>query len=58
MKRLLHRGKLLVVTMALASGSLAASAAAAQVAQTAPQPAAAMSAHTQAGSPYQPPNPC
>jgi hypothetical protein len=52
-----HRGKLLIVTLALACGSLAASAAA-QVVQAAAHPAAAIAAHTQGGSPYTPPDPC
>jgi hypothetical protein len=55
---LLHRGKLLIATVALACGGLAASAAAAQAAQAAIHPAAAMAAHAQPGSPYQPPDPC
>jgi hypothetical protein len=58
MNPLLHRGKLTIVTLALASGGMAASAAAAQVAQAATHPAAALSAHAQPGSPYQPPDPC
>ena len=41
MNPLLHRGKLLIVTMALAFGGLAASAAAVQAAQAATHPAAA-----------------
>jgi hypothetical protein len=45
MNPLLHRGKLLIVTMALAFGGLAASAAAVQAAQAATHPAAAMAAH-------------
>ncbi|HLN68398.1 MAG TPA: hypothetical protein VK280_14125 [Streptosporangiaceae bacterium] len=53
----LHRGKLFVVTMALACGGPAASAAA-QAAHAATHPAAALSAHVQPGSPYQPPDPC
>lgn len=57
MNPLPHRGKLLAVTLALACGSLAASAVA-QVAQVAAYPAAAIAAHTQAGSQYQPPDPC
>jgi hypothetical protein len=57
MKPLLHRGKLLILTTALACGGLGASAAATQAAQAATHlPAAAVVA--QAGSPYQPPNPC
>ena len=58
MKPVLHRGKLLVVTMALACGGLAASVAATQAAHAATHPAAAMSAHTQPGSAYHPPDPC
>jgi hypothetical protein len=58
MNPLLHRGKLLIVTTALACGGLAASAAAAQVAHAATHPAAAMSAHAQPGPQYEPPNPC
>jgi hypothetical protein len=58
MKPVLHRGKLLIVTMALACGGLAASAAATQAGQAATHPAAAISAHTQPGSLYQPPDPC
>jgi hypothetical protein len=58
MNRLLHRGKLIILTMALASGGLVASATATEAAQAATHPAAAMSAHTQPGSPYEPPNPC
>lgn len=54
----LHRGKLLIVTTALACGGLAASAAATQPAQAATHPAAAMAAHAQRGSPYTPPDPC
>jgi hypothetical protein len=42
MNPLLHRGKLLIPTVALACGGLAGSAA----------------AHAQPGSPYQPPDPC
>ena len=57
MKPVLHRSKLLIVTMALACGGLAASVAA-QVAQAVTQPAAAMPAHPQPGAPYQPPDPC
>ena len=57
MKPVLHRGKLLILTTALACGSLAASAAT-QAAQAAPHPAAAMSAHAQPGSAYHPPDPC
>ena len=58
MKPVLHRSKLLVVTMALACGALAASVAATQAAHAATHPAAAMSAHTQPGSAYHPPDPC
>jgi hypothetical protein len=58
MKPVLHRGKLLIATTALACGGLAASAAATQPAQAATHPPAAISAHTQPGSPYQPPDPC
>jgi hypothetical protein len=58
MKPVLHRGKLLILTMALACGGLVATVAAAQAAHAAPHPAAALSAHTQPGSPYQPPDPC
>jgi hypothetical protein len=58
MKPLFHRSKLLIVTLALACSGLAASAAAAQAAQAATHPAAALSAHTQPGSPYTPPDPC
>jgi hypothetical protein len=58
MKLLFHRSKLIIVTLALACGGLAASAAAAQAAQAATHPAAALSAHAQPGSPYEPPNPC
>ncbi len=58
MARQFHRGKLLILAMALACGGLTATAAAAQVAQAATPPAAAMPAHTQPGSPYQPPDPC
>lgn len=57
MNPLLHRGKLLIVTVAPACGSLAASAAA-QVAQAAAHLAAAMAAHAQPDSPYTWPNPC
>jgi hypothetical protein len=53
----LHRGKLLIMTLALACGALAVGAAAAQAAPAATHPAA-MAAHTQPGSPYEPPNPC
>ena len=41
MNPLLHRGKLVIATMALAFGGLAASAAAVQAAQAATHPAAA-----------------
>ncbi len=58
MKRLLHRGKLIILTIALASGGLAGSIAASQVAQAATHPAAAMSAYTQSASQYHPPDPC
>jgi hypothetical protein len=58
MKPVLHRGKLPIVTVALACGGLAASIAAAQAAQAATHPAVALSAHAQPGSPYQPPDPC
>lgn len=58
MNPLLHRGKLIIVTMALACGGLASSGATAQVAQAATHPAAAMPAHAQPGSPYHPPDPC
>jgi hypothetical protein len=58
MKPVLHRSKLLIATMGLACADLAASAAATQSAQAGTHPAAAMSAHPQPGSPYQPPNPC
>jgi hypothetical protein len=58
MKHLLHRGKLIILTTALASGALAVSVAATPAAHAATHPAAAMSAHAQPGSPYQPPNPC
>ena len=52
----LHRGKLLVETLALACGALASSAATAAPAAT--HPAAALAGHAQPGSPYQPPDPC
>jgi hypothetical protein len=58
MKRLLHRGKLIVLTMALASGGLAATMVATPVAHAATHPPAAMSALTRPISPNQPPNPC
>jgi hypothetical protein len=59
MKPVLHHGKLLIATMAVACGGLAASAAVTHPAQAATHPAAAaISAHAQPGSPYQPPNPC
>ena len=58
MNRLLHRVKLLIATMTLACGGLAASVAVAQVAQAATHPAAAMLAHAQPGSQYHPPDPC
>jgi hypothetical protein len=58
MNPLLHRGKLIIVTMALARGGLVSSVAVAQVARAAAHPAAALPAHPQAGSPYEPPNPC
>ena len=58
MKRLLHHGKLIILTMALASGGLAGSVAATQVAHAATHPAAAMSARTQPASQYHPPDPC
>jgi hypothetical protein len=58
MKPLLHRGRLLIVTMALACGGLAVSVVATPVAHAATHPAAAMAAHPQPGSPYQPPDPC
>lgn len=54
MNPLLRRGKLLIVTMALAFGGLAASAAAVQAAQAATHPAAAMAAHAPPGSLYHP----
>ena len=54
----LHRGKLTIVTMALARGGLVSRVAAAQVAQAATHPAAAMPAHPQPGSRYAPPDPC
>ena len=57
MNPLLHCGKLLIVTVALACGSLAASAAA-QVAQAAAHLAAVMAAHAQPDSLYTWPNPC
>jgi hypothetical protein len=58
MNRLLHRGKLIILTMALASSGLAVSAAATPVAHAGTHPAAAMSAQTQAGSQNHPPDPC
>ena len=58
MNGLLHRGKLIIVTMTLAAGGLASYVAAAQVAQAAAQPAAVMSAQAQPGSQYHPPDPC
>ena len=58
MNPLLHRGKLLIVTMALAFSGLAVSVAAVQAAHAATLPAAAMSAQTQAGSQNHPPDPC
>ena len=58
MTHLLHRSKLTILTMALACGGIAASAATAQAAHAAAHPAAAMTAHAQPGSPYQPPDPC
>ena len=58
MNRLLHRIKLLIATMALACGGLVASVAATQAAHAATHPAAAISAHTQPGSAYHPPDPC
>jgi hypothetical protein len=51
----MKRGKLLILTTALACGGLAASVAATQAAHAAPHPAAALSAHTQPGTP---PDPC
>lgn len=57
MKRLLHRGKFIIVTMALASG-LASSIAVAPVAHAATHPAAAISAPIQPGPQYEPPDPC
>jgi hypothetical protein len=45
MKPLFHCGKLSLVTLALACGGPAASAAATQAAQAATHPAAALSAH-------------
>ena len=47
MKRLLHRGKLIILATALASGGLAASMAATPMAHAATHPPAAMSALTQ-----------
>ncbi len=58
MNRLLHRIKLIIATTALPCGGLAASVAATQAAQAATHPAAAISAHTQPGSAYHPPDPC
>jgi hypothetical protein len=58
MNPLLHCGKLLIVTVALAFGGLAASAAAAQAAQAAPHPAVAMAAHAPPGSLYHPVGNC
>jgi hypothetical protein len=58
MKAVLHRGKLLILTMALAGGGLVASVAAAQAAQAAPHPPAAMPAYPQPGPQKQPPDPC
>jgi len=58
MNGLLHRGKLIILTMALAAGGLVSSVAAAQVAQAATHPAAVMSAQAQPGSQYHPPDPC
>jgi hypothetical protein len=58
MNPLLYRGKLIIVTIALACGGLASSVAAAQAAQAATRPAAAMPAHAQPGSQYHPPDPC
>jgi hypothetical protein len=58
MNRLRRRGKLTIVTMALACGGLAASVGTPQTAYAAAHPAAAMAARTQLGSPYQPPDPC
>jgi len=58
MKPVPRDGKLLIVTMALACGGLAASVAATQAAHAATHPAAAMSAHAQPGSAYHPPDPC
>ena len=58
MNPLLHRGKLIIVTIALACGGLASSVAVTQVAQAATHPAAAMPAHAQPGSQYHPPDPC
>lgn len=56
MKHHLRLGKLIIVTMALASGSLAVNAAVTQAAHAAAHPATAMSAHAQPGP--EPPNPC
>ena len=50
MKRLLHRGQLIILTMALVSGGLAVSVAATPVAHAANQPAAAHRARRLAGS--------
>lgn len=58
MKSVLHRGKLLILTTALACGGLAVSAAATQATQAATHPVAAMSAHAQQGPQYHPPDPC
>jgi hypothetical protein len=56
MNHLLHRGKLIILTMALASGGLASSFA--QVTQAATHPPVDLSAQTQPGSQYTPPDPC
>jgi hypothetical protein len=58
MKSVPHRGKLLILTTALACGGLAISVAATQAAHVTTHPAAAMSAHAQQGPQYQPPDPC
>jgi len=58
MNPLLHRGKLIIVTIALACGGLASSVAVTQVAQAATHTAAARPSHAQPGSQYQPPDRC
>jgi hypothetical protein len=58
MEHLLHRGKLIILTMALVSGGLAVSVIATAAAQAATHPPAAVSALTQPVSPNQPPDPC